>query len=123
MSLRITNAKLALFHVPSTRLSGFRRKTNLQNKLIQAHKPRLGEDQVKVLERLRHPEALTLIQLACLLPVRAHDVCDSGMRNICFGGFDNRREHAPSGILKGGVTGYSVQDEDGLNGFRAALIS
>jgi len=77
MRFRIAIHKLAFVHFRTTHRSRSKRKPDLQNKLIQAHKPRIRKDQVKVLERLRHPEALALVQLARLLPFWTHNIGNS----------------------------------------------
>ena len=56
------------------------RKEYSQYIIIQTDKARLAEDEVKVLQRLRHPKALTLIKLLGLLPFRYCDIGDGGMR-------------------------------------------
>jgi len=56
------------------------RKEYSQYIIIQTDKAWLAEDKVKVLQRLRHPKALTLIKLLGLLPFRYCDIGDGGMR-------------------------------------------
>lgn len=89
-------------------------RKNLQNVFIQANKRGLGENKIKILQRLRQPEAFHVVQLRrVLIP----HVGDRRMRVFSSRDLLYVPEHSPGGVLEALVAGYSVHDEDGFDCF------
>lgn len=83
--------------------------------IVEADESRLTEDQVEVLQRLRHPERLHAI--AQLRLSRDSNITYSCVCEFRFSQVGNCRPHFPGGILESGVICDSVQDKDALYGF------
>lgn len=90
---------------------------NLQYILVQTDKTRLTEDQVKVLERFRHPEAFALVEFLGRFPFRDRDVGDGGVSILRISRVVDGLEHAPCSVLQTCIACDPVQDEDRLDGF------
>lgn len=90
---------------------------NLQNKLVQTHQLRLTKYEIKVFQRLRHPEALALIQFLRFLIFRDGNVCDGRVGDGGHGSVVDGLEHAPCCVGECGVAGYAVEDEYGFDSF------
>lgn len=88
-----------------------------QHIIVQTDQVWLAEDQVEVLERLRHPEALALIQFLRLLILGYCHVCDGGVRNWCRGRVGDGLKHAPRCVGERWIACYAVEDEYGFDGF------
>ena len=71
---------------------------DLQNIFIQTHQSRLTEYQIEIFQGLRHPKALTLIQLLGPVIDGQRYICDSRMRNLGLCCVVDGLEHAPCGI-------------------------
>jgi hypothetical protein len=95
MCLRVAVIKLAYTHpIRIKSLDDYS-----QYILIQIYEIRLAKDEIEVLQCLRHPEALTLIEFLRLLPSRDRDVCDGRVCVLSYGGVVNGFKHAPCGVL------------------------
>lgn len=91
----------------------------LQNIVIQADQARLAENQVEILERLGHPEALALVELERHLALGHRDISNSRVREFRHGGVLDGFKHAPGRVLQRRVARDAVEDEDGFDGFGA----
>ena len=73
--------------------------------MIQIHDVRLAEDQIEILQRLRHPEALHPIALR---RIGYGDVVQRRVGKLRLAILDDRVEHLPSYVLQRGVARDSV---------------
>jgi len=93
---------------------------SVKNIFIQTDKIRLAKDQKEILQRLRHPETLTTINLWRIL---LKHIMNPRIRNLSPGDPVNSGKHVPSNILVFGVSSDAVEDEDRFDGFRAEDVS
>lgn len=110
------------FRIPAShQLATFRfsasRQGYSQHIIIQTNKLRLAENKVKVLERLRHPEALLRVHLDRR---RNHRIRQRSERELRFGRFLDGAKHLPCDVLVFLVACDAVEDENGLDSFWSA---
>lgn len=108
----------AVVSVVSTKSSSSLPGPYLQHVFIQAYKIWLTEDQIKVLQCFRHPEAFTLIQLECLLIFWYCYIRNSRVGELSHSSVVDGLKHAPGSVLEGFVAGNTIENEYGFNGFR-----
>lgn len=94
-------------------------RLSVEDPFVQAHDPRLTEQQVEIFERLREPEALHgVIQVWRSL----RHVVDGRVPVWCFGVLVDGFEHAPAGFAPVAVTGDAVHVPHRFDGFGSTTV-
>lgn len=90
----------------------------IQNIFIQTDQIWFREYQVKVLESLRQPERLHSVRLG---RIWHSTIVEGGMCYVCLRTADDVVEHFPCPVLQRTISGDSIQNEYGFDGFGTVI--